>query len=160
MMVNVVLNLVSSVFCPAEGPLEPGTGLITQIVLSPLPARMGTLLASSGTQGPTLDVQVTGPALLLSAFQHSRWSSRAINSDTPRHKLPKSTYLDFCHPQLPGCMLQVLQGLETYITTEKFLHTLEAASAEWIDLSDHKQQPHKAWGSSSSELSEVGFLQL
>jgi hypothetical protein len=68
----------------------------------------------------------------------------------------------FCHPQLLGCMLQVLQGLETYITTEKFLHTLEAASAEWIDLSDHKQQPHKAWGSSSSELelSEVGFLQL
>lgn len=56
-------------------------------------------------------------------------------------------------------MLQVLQGLETYITTEKFLHTLEAASAEWIDLSDHQQQPHKGWGPSSSELelSEVGW---
>lgn len=84
--------------------LEQGTGLITQIVLSPLPARMGTLSASSGTQGPTLDVQVTGPALLLSAFQHSRWSSRAINSDTPRHKLPKSTYLDFViHNYLVAC---------------------------------------------------------
>lgn len=51
-------------------------------------------------------------------------------------------------------VVQVLQGLETYITTEKFLHTLEAASAEWIDLSDHQQHPHKGWSppSSSSEL--------
>ena len=55
--------------------------------------------------------------------------------------------------------LQVLQGLETYITTEKFLHTLEAASAEWIDLSDHHQQPHKGWtppNSSELELQQVG----
>lgn len=58
------------------------------------------------------------------------------------------------------CLLQVLQGLETYITTEKFLHTLEAASAEWIDLSDHQQHPHKGWSPPSSncelELQEVG----
>lgn len=36
---------------------------------------------------------------------------------------------------------QVLEGLETYIATEQFLHKLEAASAEWIDLSEH-QLPH------------------
>jgi hypothetical protein len=55
---------------------------------------------------------------------------------------------------VPTGLLQVLQGLETYITTEKFLHTLEAASAEWIDLSDHQQHPHKGWSppSSSCEL--------
>jgi hypothetical protein len=55
---------------------------------------------------------------------------------------------------LPFWAVQVLQGLETYITTEKFLHTLEAASAEWIDLSDHQQHPPKGWSppSSNSEL--------
>lgn len=56
-------------------------------------------------------------------------------------------------------MLQVLQGLETYITTEKFLHTLEAASAEWIDLSDHQQHPHKGWSPPSSS-SELELLQV
>lgn len=57
---------------------------------------------------------------------------------------------------------QVLQGLETYIQTEKFLHTLEAASAEWIDLSDHQQQHvHKGWSPPASvsglELMQVGM---
>ena len=50
----------------------------------------------------------------------------------------------------------MLQGLETYITTEKFLHTLETASAEWIDLSDHQQHPHKGWSIAELELPEVG----
>lgn len=35
--------------------------------------------------------------------------------------------------------MQVLEGLETYIATEDFLHKLEQASAEWIDLSEHEQ---------------------
>lgn len=35
--------------------------------------------------------------------------------------------------------VQVLEGLETYIATEDFLHKLEQASAEWIDLSEHEQ---------------------
>jgi hypothetical protein len=54
---------------------------------------------------------------------------------------------------------QVLQGLETYIESEKFLHTLEAASAEWIDLSDHQHAPHKGGspyqGSLELELQQV-----
>lgn len=56
---------------------------------------------------------------------------------------------------------QVLQGLETYIESEKFLHTLEAVSAEWIDLSDHQQQPHKGGsphvGSLEIDLQQVGW---
>lgn len=37
--------------------------------------------------------------------------------------------------------MQVLEGLETYIATEQFLHKLEQASAEWIDLSEHQHHP-------------------
>lgn len=59
------------------------------------------------------------------------------------------------------CLLQVLEGLETYITTEKFLHTLEAASAEWIDLCEHQHQHHKpgqvAPGGLELELLQVGI---
>jgi hypothetical protein len=39
--------------------------------------------------------------------------------------------------------MQVLEGLETYIATEDFLHKLEQASAEWIDLSEHEQHKKK-----------------
>lgn len=57
---------------------------------------------------------------------------------------------------------QVLQGLETYIESEKFLHTLEAVSAEWIDLSDHQHLPHKGVspypGSLELELQQVSCL--
>jgi hypothetical protein len=56
--------------------------------------------------------------------------------------------------------VQVLQGLETYITTEKFLHTLEECSAEWIDLSDHQQHPHKGWTPPSSSTSGVELQQV
>lgn len=53
----------------------------------------------------------------------------------------------------------MLQGLETYIESEKFLHTLEAVSAEWIDLSDNQQPPHKGGsphvGNLEMELQQV-----
>lgn len=38
--------------------------------------------------------------------------------------------------------MQVLDGLESYIATEEFLHKLQQASAEWIDLSEQQQQQH------------------
>lgn len=40
--------------------------------------------------------------------------------------------------EVPTLDVEVLQGLEAYVATEAFLHTLEAASAEWIDLSQHE----------------------
>jgi hypothetical protein len=52
--------------------------------------------------------------------------------------------------------LQVLEGLETYIATEDFLHKLEQASAEWIDLSEHEkhqQSPQATTG--GLELTQV-----
>lgn len=41
--------------------------------------------------------------------------------------------------QGPTLDVQVLDGLEKYIATEHFLHKLEQASAEWIDLSEHQR---------------------
>ena len=40
-----------------------------------------------------------------------------------------------------GCLPQVLEGLDAYVHTEHFLHRLEQAKTEWMDLSgNHGQQ--------------------
>jgi hypothetical protein len=52
--------------------------------------------------------------------------------------------------------VQVLEGLETYIATEDFLHKLEQASAEWIDLSEHdKHQQTSEVAKGGLELTQV-----
>eukprot|EP00775_Hariotina_reticulata_P013853 gene13853-13975_t len=50
--------------------------------------------------------------------------------------------------------VQVLEGLESYIATTQFLHTLEQASAEWIDLSEH-QHPATNLQADGVELTQV-----
>jgi hypothetical protein len=68
--------------------------------------------------------------------------------------------LRFCIPtyskrnNLSSVCIKVLEGLESYIATTQFLHTLEQASAEWIDLSEH-QHPTKNLQHGSVELMQV-----
>eukprot|EP00878_Enallax_costatus_P001384 GHUV01001534.1.p1 GENE.GHUV01001534.1~~GHUV01001534.1.p1 ORF type:complete len:271 (+),score=94.73 GHUV01001534.1:308-1120(+) len=55
----------------------------------------------------------------------------------------------------PTLDMQVLDGLETYIASEQFLHKLEQASAEWIDLSEHQHHAICASKQPVLELTQV-----
>lgn len=134
-----------------------------------------------GVSGPTLDVQVSAtlshdglqdPVVLVLAHCCLHTPSIKI---CPLEALPgqgralKELCVHYestsrcCVPHIP-CM-QVLEGLETYIATEQFLRKLEAASAEWIDLSKThtqeqlQQSQHLGWphaGGLELELPQVG----
>ncbi|KAF8057106.1 osbI [Scenedesmus sp. PABB004] len=82
------------------------------------------------------------------AGHHRRSSTREAKAPGPLTASPSG----MGRPDPPGVAgptldVAVLQGLETYIATESFLHTLEQASVEAFDLADrgHGAHPSSAW---------------
>jgi hypothetical protein len=89
---------------------------------------MGKAGSIPGAEGQTLDMQVGG-------LRPVAWTLFQLCAALIEPALHLKCFL-----QLKCRYVQVLEGLETYIATEDFLHKLEQASAEWIDLSEHEKQ--------------------